>query len=150
MTARLATVRKEHEDLVSERKAVEDAYYNFATTECDMEEDVTKSKITKARLKPQKNARLQSIHVIHQAVLLKEAAITDAEGELAACEAQCTKDEKPVGADARTPKQHDDKVIANAVISTRLQDHAHEFSRFAMCVWRIELWRYEGLVLFPA
>ena len=73
----MATLRKEREDLVSERKIAEDAYYNFATTECDMEEDVAQSKITKARLEPQKNARLQSIHVIHQAVLSKEAEITE-------------------------------------------------------------------------
>ena len=91
MTALLASLRQEHENLVSKRKEVEDAYYNFATTECDMEEDATNDKIAKARSEPHKNARLQSIHEAHQAVLSKEAEISAAEADLAAYEAQCAK-----------------------------------------------------------
>ena len=53
----LITLRKEHKDLVSKRKAAEDAYYNFVTTECDMEKDVVKNKIAKTRLETHKNAR---------------------------------------------------------------------------------------------
>ena len=117
MTARLATVRKEHEDLVSERKAVEDAYYNFATTECDMEEDVTKSKIAKARLEPQKNARLQSIHIIHRAVLSKEGAIAEAEGYLAAHEAQRSENDGAAALEVvKAPKQHRDQVIEETFV----------------------------------
>ena len=94
MAAHLASLRQEHEDLLSKRKIAEDAYYNFATTECDMEEDVTKSKIAKARLEPHKNARLQSIHETHQAVLSIEAEIARAESDLTACKRQSNNDKQ--------------------------------------------------------
>ena len=99
MAAHLASLRQKHENLVPKRKEVEDAYYNFATTECDMEEDVTNDKIAKARSEPHKNARLQSIHEAHQAVLSKEAEINASEADLAAYEAQCRNSEKPAASD---------------------------------------------------
>ena len=101
MAAHLVTLRKEHGDLVSERKAVEDAYYNVATTESDMEESFAKSKIATARLEPQKNARLQSIHEAHQAVLSKEAEIRHAEIELTTCKAQRRNLQKPIVSQAK-------------------------------------------------
>ena len=111
MTTHLASLRQEHKDLVSERKAAEDAYYNFATTECDMEADVAKSKIAKARLEPHKNARLQSIHNAHQAVLSKEGDIKAAEGDLAAYEAQCTKQKKSAALDGGAQLPEETQVV---------------------------------------
>ena len=84
MLAHLTTLREEHKTLVTTRTALEDAYCVFATEEFDVEEEVSKAKIAKARSAPQKNKRLQSIHEAHEKVLAKEAEIAEIEGKLAA------------------------------------------------------------------
>ena len=83
-----------HERLVSERKAAEDAYYAFATKECGTDADVAQSDIAQARLEPHKNARLQSIHETHQAVLSIEAEIARAESDLTAYKRQSNNDKQ--------------------------------------------------------
>ena len=108
MVAHLTTLREEHNTSVTKRNSLEDAYRVFATEECDMEEDVTKGKIAKARSAPQKNKRLQSIHEAHKAVLSKEAEIAEVEGELAAArEAQSSDASKPEASSAnKVPKPY--------------------------------------------
>ena len=100
---------------MSKRKEVEDAYYNFATTECDMEEDATNDKIAKARSEPHKNARLQSIHEAHQAVLSKEAEISAAEADLAAYEAQYAKENKSAALDGGAQLPQETQVVFKCV-----------------------------------
>ena len=96
MLAHLTTLREEHKTLVTTRTELEDAYCVFAKEEFDVEEEVSKAKIAKARSAPQKNKRLQSIHEAHKAVLLKEAEIAQAEDELAAArKAQSSNASKP-------------------------------------------------------
>ena len=79
--ADLATLREEHALLVQQRDALETAYRIFAAEECDMEETISNAKIAKARLGPQQNQRLQTIHEAHKVVLSKEAEIKDFEAE---------------------------------------------------------------------
>ena len=111
MLAHLTTLREEHKTLVTTRTALEDAYCVFAIEECDMEEDFAKGKIAKARSAPQKNKRLQSIHEAHKQVLLKEAEITEVEGELAAVrEAQSSGETNPAPLNVKK-QQDEDKVI---------------------------------------
>ena len=109
MVADLTALREEHNDLVTNRNSLEDAYRVFATEECDMEEEVTSSKIAKARSAPQKIKRLQVIHEAHKAVLSKEAEIAGVEGDLATLrEAQVSNEAKSVASGAE--EEEEDKV----------------------------------------
>ena len=112
MLAHLTTLREEHKTLVTTRTTLEDAYCVFATEEFDVEEEVSKAKIAKARSAPQKNKRLQSIYEAHEKVLAKEAEIAEIEGKLAAAgEAQSPGEANPASLDLK--KQQDKDKVTN-------------------------------------
>ena len=47
----------------------EDQYLHFAVDECAIDEEIVRANITKARLAPHPNARLQRIHEAYKAVM---------------------------------------------------------------------------------
>ena len=78
----IATLHKDHSDLVAKEKRLEAEYRDSAIEKWGFDEERVLAKIRRARSSPQKNKQLQAIHEAHMAVLSKRDAIDEAKSRL--------------------------------------------------------------------